>query len=140
MSVAIVTQSNVQISNWERIQFSVHLPDLEQIIIQANSGGYYYDSTTNQWATKTELKKFRLTTFDYDFQEGVIKLNSIRGNFFTKANRVGARDSYLNVIDQALLDQIPDTLHDHAREHFAKELQPMLQKIIDTGLVINTKQ
>ena len=136
MSVAIVSQSNVNIGGWERIEFSVQLPDLEQIIIFANAGGYYYDSTTSQWTTKKELKKFRLTGFDYELNEGSIELKTIRGNFFTKANRVGAREAWVRQFDQATLDQIPDTLHDHAREHFAKELQPMLQKIIDTGLVV----
>jgi len=63
-------------------------------------------------------------------------LETLRGNFFTKANRVGARESWIRQLDQETLDQIPDELHDIAREHFAKELTPLLQKIIDTGLVV----
>ena len=136
MSVAIVSQSDVKVGGWERIEFHTILPDLEQIIIEANAGGYYYDNTTNQWQTRKELKKFRLTGFDYELDEGVIKLKTIRGNFFTKANRVGAREAWVRQFDQATLDQIPDTLHDYARSYFAKELQPMFQKVIDTGLVV----
>jgi hypothetical protein len=136
MSVAVIEQAEVKIGGWERIEFHVQLPDLEQIIITANQGGYYYDTTTSSWQTKQDLKKFRLTGFDYELDEGTIKLKTIRGNFFTKANRVGAREAWLRLFDQATLDQIPDTLHDYARNYFAKEISTMLQKVIDTGLVV----
>ena len=122
--------------NLERIDFSVALPDMNQPIIMAMQGGFYFDNTTNQWATRKDKKKFRLTGFDYKLDEGVISLETLRGNFFTKANRVGARDSWIRHLDKETLDQIPDELHDMAREYFAKELTPMLQKIIDTGLVV----
>ena len=123
-------------SSWERIEFSVSLPDMKQIVIMANEGKYVWDNTTNSWGISKDKKKFRLTGFDYELSEGVVKLKTIRGNFFTKANRVGARDTWIRHIDQETLDQIPDELHDFAREHFAKELTPMLQKIIDTGLEV----
>jgi hypothetical protein len=123
-------------SSWERIEFSVSLPDMKQIVIMANEGKYYFDTITNSWAVSKNKKKFRLVAFDYELDEGVVKLKTIRGNFFTKANRVGARDTWIRHIDQETLDQIPDELHDFAREHFAKELTPMLQKIIDTGLEV----
>ena len=123
-------------SSWERIEFGVALPDMKQIVIMANEGKYVWDNTTNSWGISKDKKKFRLTGFDYELSEGVVKLKTIRGNFFTKANRVGARDTWIRHIDQETLDQIPDELHDFAREHFAKELTPMLQKIIDTGLEV----
>jgi hypothetical protein len=123
-------------SSWERIEFSVSLPDMKQIVIMANEGKYYFDTTTNSWAISKNKKKFRLVAFDYELDEGVVKLKTIKGNFFTKANRVGARESWIRHIDQETLDQIPNELHDFAREHFAKELTPMLQKIIDTGLEV----
>jgi hypothetical protein len=123
-------------SSWERIEFSVSLPDMKQIVIMANEGKYYFDTTTNSWAVSKNKKKFRLVAFDYELDEGVVKLKTIRGNFFTKANRVGAREAWIRHIDQETLDQIPNELHDFAREHFAKELTPMLQKIIDTGLEV----
>jgi hypothetical protein len=122
--------------SWERIEFSVSLPDMKQIVIMANEGKYYFDTTTNSWAVSKNKKKFRLVAFDYELDEGVVKLKTIRGNFFTKANRVGAREAWIRHIDQETLDQIPNELHDFAREHFAKELTPMLQKIIDTGLEV----
>jgi hypothetical protein len=123
-------------SNWERIEFGVVLPDMKQIVIMANEGKYVWDNTTNSWGISKDKKKFRLTGFDYELDEGVIKLKTIKGNFFTKANRVGARDTWIRHIDQETLDQIPDELHDFAREHFAKEVTPLLQKVIDTGLVV----
>jgi hypothetical protein len=123
-------------SSWERIEFSVSLPDMKQIVIMANEGKYYFDTIANNWAISKNKKKFRLVAFDYELDEGVVKLKTIKGNFFTKANRVGARESWIRHIDQETLDQIPDELHDFAREHFAKELTPMLQKIIDTGLEV----
>jgi hypothetical protein len=123
-------------SSWERIEFSVSLPDMKQIVIMANEGKYYFDTIANNWAISKNKKKFRLVAFDYELDEGVVKLKTIKGNFFTKANRVGARDTWIRHIDQETLDQIPDELHDFAREHFAKELTPMLQKIIDTGLEV----
>jgi hypothetical protein len=123
-------------SSLERIEFSVSLPDMKQIVIMANEGKYYFDTTTNSWAVSKNKKKFRLVAFDYELDEGVVKLKTIKGNFFTKANRVGARESWIRHIDQETLDQIPNELHDFAREHFAKELTPMLQKIIDTGLEV----
>ncbi len=137
MTIAVIELGEATIAtNWERIEFSVLLPDLKQPIIMANQGGYYFDTTTNQWATRKDLKKFRLTGFDYSLSDGVVVLETLKGNFFTKANRVGARESWIRHIDQATLDQIPDELHTLAREYFAKELTPMLQKIIDTGLVV----
>ena len=123
-------------SSWERIEFSVSLPDMKQIVIMANEGKYYFDTIANNWAISKNKKKFRLVAFDYELDEGVVKLKTIKGNFFTKANRVGARESWIRHIDQETLDQIPNELHDFAREHFAKELTPMLQKIIDTGLEV----
>ena len=123
-------------SSWERIEFSVSLPDMKQIVIMANEGKYYFDTIANNWAISKNKKKFRLVAFDYELDEGVVKLKTIKGNFFTKANRVGARESWIRHIDQETLDQIPNELHDFAREHFAKEVMPLLQKIIDTGLVV----
>ena len=123
-------------TSWERIEFSVSLPDIKQLVIMANEGRYYFDTTTNSWAISKDKKKFRLVAFDYELDEGVVKLKMIKGNFFTKANRVGAREAWIRHIDQETLDQIPDELHNFAREHFAKEVTPMLQKVIDTGLVV----
>jgi hypothetical protein len=137
MAIQVIELGQATIShNWERIEFSVALPDMSQPIIMAMQGGFYFDSTTNNWATRKDKKKFRLTGLDYKLDEGVILLETLRGNFFTKANRVGARESWIRQIDQETLDQIPDELHALAREHFAKELTPLLQKIIDTGLVV----
>lgn len=138
MAIAVIELGEATLkTNWERIDFSVSIPDLKQPIIMACKGGFYYDSNTNQWATRKDKGKFRLTGFDYKLDdEGFITLHAITGNFFTKANRVGARESYVHNFDQETLDQIPDELHDFARERLAKELTPMLQKIIDTGLVV----
>jgi hypothetical protein len=123
-------------NNYERLDFSVDLPDLNQIVILANEGKYVWDSVTGNWTVSKDKKKFRLIGFDYQLDEGSIVLHAIRGNFFTKANRVGSRDSYVHRFDKETLDQIPDELHDYARQHFTKELTPMLQKVIDTGLVV----
>lgn len=137
MAIQVIELGEATIAtNWERIEFSVALPDMNQPIIMASENKYAWDNATNQWAINKTKKKFRLTGFDYKLDEGVIVLYAITGNFFTKANRVGARESYVHNFDQETLDQIPDELHDFAREHLAKELTPMLQKIIDTGLVV----
>ena len=138
MAIAVIELGEATLrTNWERIDFSVSLPDLKQPIIMACKGGHYYDTNTNQWAIRKDKGKFRLTGFDYKLDdEGFITLYAITGNFFTKANRVGARESYVSNFDQETLDQIPDELHDFARERLAKELTPMLQKVIDTGLVV----
>jgi hypothetical protein len=137
MAIAVIELGEATIaSNWERIEFSVALPDMNQPIIMASDNKYAWDNATNQWAINKTKKKFRLTGLDYKLDEGVILLDTLRGNFFTKSNRVGARESWVRQIDQETLDQIPDELHDMAREHFAKELTPLLQKIIETGLVV----
>jgi hypothetical protein len=138
MAIAIIELGETTLkTNWERIDFSVSLPDLKQPIIMANEGKYVWDSTTNNWGVSKTKKKFRLTGFDYKLDDdGVLSLSAITGNFFTKANRVGARESYVSRFDQETLDQIPDELHEFARERLAKELTPMLQKVIDTGLVV----
>jgi hypothetical protein len=137
MTIQVIELGEATIAtNWERIEFSVALPDMNQPIIMANEGKYAWDNATNQWAINKTKKKFRLTGFDYKLDEGVISLETLRGNFFTKANRVGAREAWIRQLDKETLDQIPDELHDMAREHFAKELTPLLQKIIDTGLVV----
>jgi hypothetical protein len=137
MAIAVIELGETTLNtNWERIDFSVSLPDLKQPIIMANDGRYVWDNATNNWGISKVKKKFRLKGFDYKLDEGVITLYAITGNFFTKANRVGARESYVHSFDQETLDQIPDELHNFARERFAKELIPMLQKVIDTGLVV----
>ena len=137
MTIQVIELGNaIVVSEWERIEFSVSLPDMKQLVILANQGNYVFNNTTNQWAISKDKKKFRLTALDYKLDEGSVVLYRLKGNFFTKANRVGARETYLPNFDQETLDQIPDELHDKAREHFAKELTPMLQKIIDTGLVV----
>ena len=137
MAIQVIELGEATIAtNWERIEFSVALPDMNQPIIMASENKYAWDNATNQWAINKTKKKFRLTGFDYKLDEGVISLETLRGNFFTKANRVGAREAWIRHLDKETLDQIPDELHDMAREHFAKELTPMLQKIIDTGLVV----
>jgi hypothetical protein len=137
MAIQVIELGEATIShNWERIEFSVALPDMNQPIIMASDNKYAWDNATNQWAVNKTKKKFRLTGFDYKLDEGVIFLETLRGNFFTKANRVGAREAWIRHLDKETLDQIPDELHDMAREHFAKELTPLLQKIIDTGLVV----
>jgi len=137
MAIAIIELGEATLSSdYQSIEFSVALPDMKQIVIMANEGKYYYDKTINNWAISKDKKKFRLTGFDYKLDEGCIVLTAIKGNFFTKANRVGARDSYVQRIYQETFDQIPNELHDYAREHFAKEVMPLLQKVIDTGLVV----
>jgi len=137
MAIQVIELGEATIAtNWERIEFSVALPDMNQPIIMASENKYAWDNATNQWAINKTKKKFRLTGFDYKLDEGVISLETLRGNFFTKANRVGAREAWIRQLDKETLDQIPDELHDMAREHFAKELTPLLQKIIDTGLVV----
>ena len=138
MTIQVIKLGEATIANnFERIEFRVALPDLKQPVIMACQGGYYFDSITNQWATNKTKRKFRLTGFDYKLDdEGFITLYAITGNFFTKANRVGARNTWVREIDKETLDQIPDELHDFARKRLAKELTPMLQKIIDTGLVV----
>jgi hypothetical protein len=137
MAIAIIELGEATLSSdYQSIEFSVALPDLTQPIIMALEGKYYFDTIANNWAISKDKKKFRLTGFDYKLDEGSIVLKTLRGNFFTKANRVGARETWLRHIDQETLDQIPNELHDFAREHFAKEVMPLLQKIIDTGLVV----
>jgi hypothetical protein len=137
MAIQVIELGETTLGNsYERIEFSVVLPDMKQIVIMANEGKYFWDNTSNSWAISKDKKKFRLTNLDYQLDEGSIVLHAIRGNFFTKANRVGARETWITRFDQETLDQIPDELHDFAREHLAKELTPMLQKIIDTGLVV----
>ena len=137
MTIQVIELGEATIqSNFERIEFSVALPDLKQPIIMACKGEYAWDNATNQWAINKAKRKFRLTGFGYRLESGGISLYVLKGNFFTKANRVGARDVWLREIDKETLDQIPDELHTLAREHFAKELSPLLQKIIDTGLVV----
>ena len=137
MALAVIELGEATLSSdYKRIEFSVALPDLTQPIIMALEGKYCFDTATNSWQISKDKKKFRLTGFDYELDEGSIVLKGLRGNFFTKANRVGAREAWIRHIDQETLDQIPNELHDFAREHFVKELTPLFQKIIDTGLVV----
>jgi hypothetical protein len=139
MAIQVIELGNeVVTADWERIEFSVDLPDMKQIVISAIQGIYVWDSVTNKWVMSNNKKKFRVTGFEYKLDEGSIVLYTIKGNFFTKANRLGARESLVHVFDQETLDQIPDELHDKAREHFSKEVTPMLEKIIEKGLVIQT--
>jgi hypothetical protein len=137
MAIQVIELGNeVVTADWERIEFSVDLPDMKQIVIMAIQGNYVWDSVTSNWVISKDKKKFRVTGFEYKLDEGSIVLYTIKGNFFTKANRLGARESLVHNFDQETLDQIPNELHDFAREHFTKEVTPMLQKIIDTGLEV----
>jgi hypothetical protein len=139
MTIQVIELGNeVVTADWERIEFSVDLPDMKQIVITAIQGNYVWDSVTNKWVISKDRKKFRVTGFEYKLDEGSIVLYTIKGNFFTKTNRLGAKESLVHHFDQETLDQIPDELHDKAREHFSKEVTPMLEKIIEKGLVIQT--
>lgn len=136
MSQSVVEQSQTTVTSWQQLEFNVQLSDLEQINIMACKGGYYFDKTTNNWVTNTTKTKFRLTGFGYKLKEEGIVLSHLKGNFFTKANRVGARDTWVVIIDQETLDQIPKELLAHGTEHFTKEVLPELQKIINRGVMV----
>lgn len=130
----IVEREEATVIGWENVNVSVNLPDLEQVVITACKGTYKY--INNAWVTDPTRYKFRVTTFMYAINnKNEFALREIYGNFFTKANRVGARQSRA-VLDKEALEQIPDELHNHARKHFADYLKPMFEEVLLKGVVV----
>lgn len=120
---------------WEQIEFSVKLPDLEQVVITTSKSNHVYTNTG--WVKDITHHKFRVARLGYNLSDNnEMVLKYISGNFFTKANRVGARDSYAT-LDKETIEQLPDSLHDYARKHFEHYLTPMLEQLIKNGVVIN---
>jgi len=73
MAIQVIELGEATIAtNWERIEFSVALPDMNQPIIMASENKYAWDNATNNWGISKVKKKFRLTGFDYKLDEGVI--------------------------------------------------------------------
>jgi hypothetical protein len=139
MSQALIEKGETVVSSWQRLEFDVLLADMEHLTIMACKNGYRYDST-NGWVANTDKSKFRLTGLSYKLNDdGAIQLNNLRGNFFTKANRVGAREVWVTAIDQETLDQLPKEVLAHAEEHFNKVVLPELQSVINTGILVTTK-
>lgn len=136
MSNAVIKQTDTLVTEWQNLEINVSLSDMEHINIMACKGGYYFDKVTNEWKTDTTKTKFRLTGLGYKLKENGIVLNNLRGNFYTKANRVGAREGWVSVIDQETIDQLPKEVLAHATEHFNKVLSVQLQNVINAGVMV----
>ena len=130
-----------EIRGWERISFTVDLSDLQSIVIVVPAKyNWGRNPVTNNWEQlpSKELRKFRVSSFDYDLDnhETKVLLKSVKGNYYLKDDKqVGKRQTWLPVREE-IIDLIPDSLFDLARKHFTNDLAPRLQKIIDTGVVI----
>lgn len=136
MSNAVINQTDTLVTEWQTLEINVSLSDMEQLNIMACKGGYYFDSVAKEWKTDTTKTKFRLTGLGYKLKENGIVLSNLRGNFYTKANRVGAREGWVSVIDQETIDQLPKEVLAHATEHFAKVLSVQLQNVINAGVMV----
>ena len=134
-SVSLIKNQEVKIDGWETISFTVTIPDLEQVVINAP---HRWDWKTS--ATK-EMRKFVVKGFTYDMRGSMdtLRLTQINGVFFLKGDkRAGIQETYLHnhFFSKEVIDQIPDSLLKYGRDYLADDLAPRLKAMIDTGLVI----
>lgn len=140
----IVTRTTTEVAHSNSITINVHLADMEQPIIDSHISRWEFQN--NNWVEVHEPRKFQVTDLVYEYDtndswsyfptKGVLHLELIKGNFFLKNNRkAGTRDSGVEVSDEHI-KQIPDKIHDYARQLLKEHIQKQLTKVLQTGVVI----
>ena len=149
--VHLIESQDTEVSTNAEITIRVCLSDMEQVVIDDEISGRY-DSNTGQY-TK-EKRKFKVTQLDYEFDlntniwrsgdfatKDVLRLKGMAGYFFRKGDKkVGTRltTTWYGLTDEQIA-QIPDKLHDYARQQLANVLKEKLERVIDKGVVIEGK-
>jgi hypothetical protein len=139
---AVIERTESKVDNYHQLECQVTLSDLEQIVIKAPKYAGYKLVNGSWVANQPELRKYRVTrlfyslTEDKDNPNGVIKIHRIDGNYFNKgSNRIGVRTTWLNPTKE-VIEQLPDSIHDRARANFQNVVTPLLQSVLEKGLVI----
>ena len=112
------------------------LAETERIIIEISRVEYNYG--LNSYQPTGDKEKYQLERLDYsmdynDKNQVVFNGGIIRG--FRKDGALRYRPTYIphnSRTYKEVLAQIPDHYHDYARNHFAKEMQEILDKVKET--------
>lgn len=140
----IVTRPTTEVTHSNSITINVHLSDMEQPIIDSHISRWEFQN--NNWVEVHEPRKFQVTDLVYEYDtfddygyfptKGVLHLDLIKGNFFLKNNRkAGTRDSGVAVTDEHI-NQIPDRIHNYARQLLKEQIQKQLTKVLQVGVVV----
>jgi hypothetical protein len=139
MSVQLIEKAETTTRTWGSVNFSisVHLADLEQIVI---------DVPVTEWRNGTNTvvgtEKARLEAFHYSFKRDcdepmVLSHIIVRG--FRQDKKLKARNTHLYNVTDEVLAQIPDEYHNHARKAFAEQIEKSRNELLQieaNGLVI----
>lgn len=146
----LITQQQTDINTSAEIKINVELSDMEQVVItdviQTN-----WDSNTGKYLQ--EPRKFKVVSLDYEYDldehsyrgefptKGVLRLNGMAGYYYRKGDRkVGTRlTRYWYGLTDEQIKQIPDKLHDYARKELADVLKKKLERVMQHGVVIESK-
>jgi hypothetical protein len=126
----LITKTESDVRVWGGVSFSisVHLADLEQIVI---------DVPVYEWRGGQNnligTEKGRLEALHYDFKRDVdepMRLSHIIVRGFRQDKRLKARTNHLYRVTNEVIAQIPDEYHDYARKAFAEKISSNRQELL----------
>ena len=148
-NVFLVKQQNTKVFSKAELLIKVSLSDMEQPIVDSTITRSEWDFTQKNWVTTTEPRKFKITELTYEYDtydsydsyyptEKVLRLSSLQGVYFLKGNKkVGRKETtFWGNLPKELVNQIPDNLHEYARQELATELKKQLDRVLSHGVVI----
>lgn len=145
----VIQQQNTSVFSKAELKIDVTLSDMEQPIVDSTITHNEWDFAQKQWVTTKEPRKFKVTHLNYEYDtydsydsyyptEKVLRLSSVRGVYFLKGNKkVGRKETtFWGNLPKELVTQIPDNLHEYARQELATELKKQIDRVLSHGVVI----
>ena len=143
-ATAVLTKTaKVEVSSSVYFNCYITLSELEQKTIEIEDFEYVYSNGTSTLNPTGVKRKVRLEKLIYGKDnwnnDSQVKLESIVVRGYRKDGAIRFRDEHLRYITKEVLEQIPDSYHDYARQAFdkhSKELQAHITEMINNGLEI----
>ena len=148
-NVFLIQQQNTSVFSKAELVIKVTLSDMEQPIVDSTITHSEWDFVQKNWVTTTEPRKFKITKLTYEYDtydsydsyyptEKVLRLSSLQGVYFLKGNKkIGRKETtWWGNLPKELVNQIPDNLHEYARQELATELKKQLDRVLSHGVVI----
>ena len=145
----LIAQQNTDLFSKAELKIIVTLSDMEQPIVDSTITHSEWDFPTSSWITTTEPRKFKITHLSYEYDtydtydsyyptERVLRLSSVQGVYFLKGDKkIGKRETHFwGNLPKELVNQIPDKLHEYARQELATELKKQIDRVLSHGVVI----
>ena len=145
-AITLTDVATTSVSSNADVNIMVELSSMERPIIKVDKL-LRHERVNDNWVAVTTKRKFlveRLTyTFDtYEYRQDhyktkdVLKLAYVTGRYFNANKKLAlSLDNVLSITDEMLKD-IPDKLHDYARQQFADVIQKQLGRVLDKGVVV----